>query len=218
MNRGALTLSIAFTLAALVGGLVLIADLWLKNLPEEESAGAPAPASGVTLPTPTLDGLISEGEYARVLHNEATGIYVYWSVIGERIYMGLRSPGTGWLAIGLDPDGPMMRGADFLMGYVKDGEAYFEDHYGDTQVSHKHDVELGGSEDVLSFAGAEDENGTVIEFERALSTQDEYDKPIHPGEMFVMLAYAQNDDWTTYHGSARDTIQIDFFAPEGDGP
>jgi len=218
MNRSTLTLSIGFLLAALAGGLVLVIDLWMKNLPESEAASEPSAAGvGVALTTPTLDGLIADGEYAHVVHDEATGIDVYWTVIGERIYIGLRSPGSGWVAIGLDPDGPLMRGADILMGYVADGKAYFEDHYGDTQVSHKSDRELGGSEDVLSFAGSEDEKGTVFEFERALSTGDQFDKPIEPGEMFVMLAYADKDDWTTYHGRMRNTIHIDFFAPSGGG-
>lgn len=209
MNRGTLTLSIVFLLVALVGGLLLVADLWLKNAPESASHSAASPT--------TIDGVIKEGEYAHTLQDETTGMALYWSIVGDKIYFGLHSPGQGWLALGLAPDGPAMKGADILIGYVKDGQAVMQDEFADTPYSHKADTDVGGSNDIISFAGSEDESATTLEFEHLLVTGDEHDKPIVKGKMFVMLAYADKADWTSYHGKKRTTIQIDFFAPEGRG-
>ena len=57
----------------------------------------------------------------------------------------------------------------------------------------------------------------MLELERLLDTGDEYDKPIVAGEIFVQLAYAEADDWTTYHGD-RNTIVVDFLSQEGGTP
>lgn len=220
MRQSTLSVSIAFLLAGLIGGLVLVTDLWMKNAPSATVAtaargGTASSAipmgSGQAASPPTLDGTIAEGEYANVLHDEVTGMSLYWSIVGGKLYLGLKSPGHGWTAVGFDPDGPMMKGADILMGFVKDGEVAVEDHYADGQVTHKHDDELGGTDDIEESAGSEDESGTALEFVRPLRTDDEYDKPIRPGEMFVMLAYADSDDWTSYH-KKRNTVAVDFFA------
>ncbi len=209
MNRGTLTLSIVFLLVALVGGLVLVADLWLKSAPESASSSMAS--------LPTADGVIQKGEYAHTLHDEVTGMDLYWSIVGDKIYFGLHSPDKGWLALGLAPDGPAMKGADILIGYVKDGQATMRDEFADTPYSHKPDTDAGGRDDIISSAGSQDDSGTTLEFERLLVTGDEHDKPIVKGKMFVMLAYSDKADWTTYHGKKRNTVQVDFFAPEGSG-
>lgn len=214
MNRGALSISIVFLLVALTGGLVLVFDLSRRYGPEGVTAEIPPQVGTIVLPTPTLDGTLAEGEYAHHHRDEETGIDLYWTILGEDIYVGLRSPGHGWVALGLDPDGPLMRGADIVIGYVRDGEAVAEDHYADEQVGHKHDSELGGTDDLRKFAGSEDEKGTTLEFVRPLKTDDPYDKEIRTGEMFIMLAYSPTDDnFVRYHGNKnRSTRFVDFFA------
>jgi hypothetical protein len=209
MNRGTLTLSIGFLLVALVGGLLFTADLWFKNAPESVSTTDASP--------PTIDGMIMKGEYAHTLHDETTGMDLSWSVVGDKIYFGLHSPGQGWLALGLAPDGPAMKGADIFIGYIKDGQAIMQDEFADTPYSHKPDTDAGGSSDIISFAGSQDESGTTLEFERLLVTGDAHDKPIVQGKMFVILAYSDKADFTSYHGKHRNTVQVDFFAPEGSG-
>ena len=220
MNRSALSISIAFLLAGLAGGLLLVADLWIKNAPSAAiseggpSAPSQSPAAvsgGKPASPPAVDGVIAEGEYAQVLQDEETGISLYWSIAEDKIYIGLRSPGSGWLAVGFSPEGPMMKGADILIGYVKDGQAFARDHYADGQVAHRHDEELGGTDDIEKFAGSEDESGTTLELVRPLKTGDAYDKPIEPGEVKVLLAYSDSDDWTSYH-KKRTVVTVDFFA------
>lgn len=148
-----------------------------------------------------IDGRLAEGEYAHHYRDEATGIDLYWSVVGDEIYFALRSPGSGWVALSLAPEGPMMQGGDIIIGYVADGELHIQDNYADGPAGHKADLELGGSDDVLEAAGSEGEGeeGTVIEFKRRLNTGDGYDQPIIAGEMAVQLAYSDKDDFTSYH-------------------
>jgi len=218
MEKSTLTVSIAFLVAALLGALVVVVDLWVKNAGVEPLNAAPAATAtnGPAQAKPTIDGSIGEGEYAHYLLDEVTGMALHWTLIGERLFMALSSPGHGWIAVGLDPDGPMMKGADILMGYVADGETVFEDHWADSPASHVNDIDAGGSDDILSFAGSESENGTVIEFERAILSDDAFDKPVPHTETFVQLAYSEKDDWKTYHGSKkRNTVTVDFFATGG---
>jgi hypothetical protein len=224
MRQSTLSVSIAFLLAGLIGGLVLITDLWMKNAPSATVAiaargGTASPAiplgSGQAAGPPTLDGTIAEGEYANALHDEVTGMSLYWSIVGGKLYLGLKSPGHGWTAVGFDPDGPMMKGADILIGYVKDGQAFARDHYADTPYTHKADEELGGTDDIEEFAGSEGESGTTLEWVRPLQTDDPYDKPLEPGEGSVLLAYAaEKDDWVTYH-KGRSRVTINFFSGTG---
>jgi len=220
MTKGGL--SITFLLIGLVGGLVLVADLWVKNAPEPASAGGspsesvPSSTSAGASSPPTLDGVIEKGEYAHAFHDQTTGMDLSWSIVGDKIYFGLHSPGQGWLAVGLAPDGPAMKGAEILMGYVQDGKASMQDEFGDTSYSHKPDTEAGGTDDIIQFAGSEDANGTTLEFERPLNPGGTNQKAIVSGPMTVMFAYSSKDDWTSYHRH-RNEAQIDFFAPEGGG-
>lgn len=215
MNKG--TVSIAFLLVGLLGGLVLVADLWVKNAPEPPAAGVPPAASAPisstsTTSPPTLNGVIAAGEYAHSLHDKATGMELSWSIVGKKIYFGLQSPGKGWLALGLAGEGPAMKGAEIMMGFVKNGQAYMQDEFGNTPYTHEPVTEAGGTADLIKFAGSEDAQGTTLEFARPLNPGGIDQKVIVPGVMTIMLAYADKDDWTTYHRQ-RSEIKLDLFAP-----
>ena len=173
------------------------------------------PAAAV--PLPNVNGTIAAGEYQHHYHNDQTGIDLYWTIAGKLIYFGLTSTKQGWVALGLDPDGPMMQGSDILIGYVKDGQTYMSDEYSDTPTSHTADTRLGGRDDILEMAGSEGAQGTTLEFSRKLKTGDEHDKAITPGRHTVLLAYSDADDITSYHGQGgklRAIAFIDFFKPK----
>ncbi|HED03236.1 MAG TPA: hypothetical protein ENI60_00470 [Candidatus Fraserbacteria bacterium] len=210
MNKG--TVSIAFLLVGLLGGLVLVADLWVKNAPEPPAAGAPISSTSTTSLLPTLNGVIAAGEYAHSLHDKATGMDLSWSIVGKKIYFGLHSPGKGWLALGLAPEGPAMKGAEIMMGFVKKGQAYMQDEFGNTPYTHEPVTKAGETADLIKFAGAEDAQGTTLEFARLLNPGGKDQKSIVPGVMTIMLAYADKDDWTTYHRQ-RSEVKLDLFAP-----
>ncbi len=163
-------------------------------------------------PAPVIDGKITEGEYASHFLAKNIGMELHWTIEGDSIYIGLRAPTTGWLAIGWDPSGPIMEGEDILIGYIRSRELFLQDYFANTSVTHANDVSLGGRDDVLEASGTEDQSSTTIEFRRGLDTGDRFDRPITPGAHTVQLAYAPTDDFVTYHGEKRTVVRIDFLA------
>jgi len=201
MFRNTLALPLIALLLAAAGAALLVADLTMKSTATASNAS----------PRPTLDGQISENEYANHYRSDELQLDLYWTLDQENIYIALRSPGKGWLAIGLNPEGPAMQGADILVGYVQDGILYMRDDFAESPTGHSPDKDLGGQENISESAGSESEQGTVIEFVRKLDTQDDFDKPIIGGTMTVQLAYSETDDFVSYH-SKRAAVTIDFFS------
>lgn len=162
-------------------------------------------------PAPVIDGKIGGGEYASHYLAKNIGMELHWTIEGDSIYIGLRAPTTGWLAIGWGPTGPIKEGGDILIGYIRGGELFLQDYFANTSVTHANDVSLGGRDDVLESSGSEDQESTTIEFRRRLDTGDKFDRPITRVSHTVQLAYAPSDDFFTYHGEKRTVVKINFF-------
>lgn len=199
---------IALGLAA-IGGLLIALDFALQSHPASTSP-PPAESAAPGRPSPTIDGQIAEGEYAHRYRDEATGIDLHWTVLGDQIYFGMHSPGGGWAALALSPSGPLMQGGDIIIGYVSGGALHIQDNHADGPTSHQADVELGGQDDILEAAGSEAEESTVIEFRRKLDTGDPYDNSILAGEEEIQLAYSDADDFSTYHARHRSIATLEF--------
>ena len=162
-----------------------------------------------TMVLPIVDGLVEEGEYSNLVYDAATGISVGWTNNDESIYIALKSPGKGWVSIGIDPDSAM-RGANFIIGYYDEG-VYISDEYGTSNFVHNMDKNLGGTDDVLEYAGSETDQ-TVIEFKIPLDSGDDYDKSLKSGNRYdCIIAYNNNaDNLTTKHtriGNIQITIE-----------
>ena len=133
------------------------------------------------------------------------------SVEGDNLVFSIEAPTTGWVAVGFDPEN-RMEGANYILGYVRDGEVFVEDHYGNGPISHLNDERLGGTNDLISFSGSERDGSTRIEVTIPLDSGDEADKPLVRGESYTMLvAYGPNgaDNFTAIHrarGGAEVTI------------
>ena len=167
---------------------------------EEESA----PAAGYS-----IDGAIGSTEYAN--STEIAGVEVYWANDATYLRVGLVAPATGFVAIGFDPV-RRMEGANFILGYVEDGKGYFRDDFGTESTAHIADVDLGGVENIVSSAGAEWVDQTILEFIIPLDSGDAMDKPLVPGNTYtVLLAYHDLQDGFTTRHSRRGTgeIQLD---------
>lgn len=204
MERNSLWLPLGALGIAGLMGLLLFADLYRHWAAEQERQASLHPA--------TLDGQIEPGEYARSYLDAATAVELHWSIIGEEIFIALRCPGHGWVALGWgEPDQvQMMKDADFVLAYVDQAGLHIEDSFGVDFVAHAPDVELGGRNDIVEKAGSEQGGSTVVEFRRRLDTNDMYDRPIHPGSLTVLFAHADEDDFTSYHAS-RSRAMLDFF-------
>lgn len=125
---------------------------------------------------------------------EASDISLEWLVEGDELHMTISAPTTGWVAVGFKPS-RIMKDANFVIGYVSGGEVFIEDHFGSGTFAHKPDTELGGTRDVTLKSGSEENGTTSLSFSLPLSSGDEYDREITPGEEIkVLLAYGGNGE------------------------
>jgi hypothetical protein len=170
----------------------------------------PEPPTATPIPEPSwqADGSIEEGEYAHQV--EAAGVTFHWSNDAEYLYGALSAQTEGWVSVAFDPEA-RMQGANFVFGYVKEGQAFVEDMYGIRPAgpgSHPSDEQLGGSHDIPEYGGLEEGSVTAIEFKIPLDSGDEYDKPLRSGSSYtVLLAVGSSDDLDSYH-AGRDYGEI----------
>jgi len=155
---------------------------------------------------PIVDGIIHTGEYAHAM--EAGGFRVYWTNDAIVLRMGLFSPGTGYVAIGLDPD-RRMQGANFIIGAVRNGQVEIRDDYGTGSLSHSSDIDNGGTDNILAAAGRELNGQTTIEFIIPLDSGDRFDKPLEPGEVYrVLVAFHDTSDSFSSRHSQRGSGEV----------
>jgi hypothetical protein len=158
---------------------------------------------------PIIDGLVEKEEYSNLVYDASTGISVGWTNNEDSIYIALISPGKGWVSIGIDPNSAM-RDANFIIGYYDEG-VYISDEYGTSNFVHNPDKNLGGTDDILEYAGSETDQ-TVLEFRLPLDSGDNYDKSLKSGNTYdCIIAYNNNaDNFTTKHtriGNIQITIE-----------
>lgn len=158
-----------------------------------------------------IDGTIASEEYAHQYVAADIGMTVLWSVEGDELRLAAQAPGKGWIAVGWGGEGPIMQGFDIAIGYVDAAGAHVEDNFANDPAGHVADTTLGGKSDLLEAAVSETPEGAVLEVRRKLDTGDpEYDRPFRPGPTSALLAYADADDFMSYHESHRATAQLDF--------
>ena len=147
---------------------------------------------------PVVDGVIGSDEYP---HSETLdSLQLYWYNDEEDLYVGIVSPGHGWVGIGFFPF-VVHSGASFVLGAVIDNETVVSDEYGTMPYQHEPDIGLGGTFDVLEYSGTE-KGGTVLEFHIKLDSGDSYDAVLEPGKTYnCLIAYnLSDDDFTVKHG------------------
>ncbi len=129
----------------------------------------------------------------------AIGMTFQWKIVGSDLEMVLSGPTEGWVAAGFDPD-TMMKGADFILAYVKDGQVSVSDQYGNQLTSHKPDDSLGGANNVTVVSGTETDGTTRVVLRIPLDSGDKYDRVLAAGQKHrLLLAYGPADDFTTQH-------------------
>jgi hypothetical protein len=132
-----------------------------------------------------------------------------YTIEEELLSFTVTAPTTGWVAIGLNPSRGM-KDANFIIGYVKEGETHIRDDYGTGMTSHASDESLGGSNDIQTYSGNEEGGKTTLTFTIPLASGDQYDGSIHIGEKnTLLLAYGKNDSFTGIHAH-RTLAEIEF--------
>ncbi len=138
---------------------------------------------------------------------ELKDISVSWEVLENEIEFTLNAKTTGWIAIGFEPN-KMMKDANIIMAYVKDGKLFIEDHYANGLTSHKPDTTLKGTNDVVGIEGIEKDGFTTVKFRIPQDSKDKFDKKLIPGEKYKMiLAYGKKDNFKSIH-SFRASMEI----------
>lgn len=182
----------------------------VSEAPETQSDAIEPAAQGFA-----ADGAILAGEYDD--RTEVAGVNVYWSNSAETLRVGLVSSGSGYLAIGFDPEDGM-EGANFIVGYIDDGKVYIRDDYGTGTTSHAADTERGGQDNILSSGGAEWADQTIIEFVIPLDSGDAMDKPLLPGSTYtILVAYHDLLDGFEVRHSRRGVGAIQLSVPVAGG-
>ncbi|MGC9522232.1 MAG: DOMON domain-containing protein [Anaerolineae bacterium] len=147
----------------------------------------------------SADGIITDGEYAS--NADFGDMRIWWRNDEDTLYLGMEGDTSGWVAIGLNPQ-QGMQGADYLFGYVENGEALLWDAWGTAPrgPNHPPDEDLGGTDDIVDFAGVEEAGVTRFELQIPLDSGDDYDHTLEPGENYpFIVAIGHEDDYDAYH-------------------
>jgi hypothetical protein len=193
-----------FSIASLTAGAVLALLLaFTLHLPQRLLALV-RPAGGVH----RLDGKVAPGEYRFHYADAASKLVFSWSIVGDRLIGAISSPDSGWVAVGFGGEGPLMYGADIVIGYVDARGAHVEDHFADTPTSHVPDTALGGHDDIFASAGLFTSDGTTVEFERKLAAHDTTDRAIVAGQTHVIVASSGSADFVSYHAGGRKAVAL----------
>ncbi len=122
------------------------------------------------------------------------GVSFHWKATDDLLHVKLIAETTGWVGIGFNPTNKMLN-ANFIIGYVKNGEPKVTDHFGISKRQHKSDSKLGGKKDVTDITGKEEKGITEIKFTIPLDSGDANDGPLSlNSDTTVLLAYGAGRD------------------------
>lgn len=117
-----------------------------------------------------------------------------WRIDGDMLNIILIAEMQGWLAVGFNPQ-EGMKGANFILGAVVDGQVLITDHFGTDYVKHEEDRSLGGKADVTNVHGRVENGTTEIGFSIPLDSGDPMDGKLIPdGETIILLAANKTKD------------------------
>lgn len=148
-------------------------------------------------PVIVIDGTIGTDEYTFNAVAKFNVFTLYWEAIGDEIYFGIWARTTGYVGINVDP-GEILNDADLLYGWVDGNDVEMADTYSDSPFGPpKLDTSDGGTDDILEFAGKEDNGVTIFEFRRKLVTTDNsHDNKIDLNGTVIGWTTGDSDDFT----------------------
>ncbi|OQV11713.1 putative DBH-like monooxygenase protein 1 [Hypsibius exemplaris] len=119
---------------------------------------------------------------------------IQWGTNESHIEVQLIYPTTGWMALGLTPNGGMDQ-SDVLFGYVGDktGKLVVQDRFNNYKPGSPVDLTLDEQQDWTAVSGSQNATHTTIRAVRALRTCDFVDRPFVHGFMKVIFSYHSSD-------------------------
>jgi len=151
-------------------------------------------------------GFSDEAQYTHKI--ALKGISFHWKAVDNLLHVKLIAETTGWVGIGFNPTKNMLN-ANFIIGYVKNGEPKVADHFGISERQHKSDPKLGGKKDVTDISGKEEKGITEIKFAIPLDSGDANDRPLSlNSDTIVLLAYGAGRDSFRSRHKFRTTLRV----------
>ena len=124
---------------------------------------------------------------------------LYWTnEANGKIQIGIEAESTGWVALGISPNGGMIN-SDIMIGWIDDdGTVHLEDRHTDSDGKDNGPV-LDTNDDLELISGEQVNGITRIRFRRRKCTGDsDHDLPILKGT--TRIIYAWKDGLIQYHG------------------
>ncbi|XP_076818497.1 DBH-like monooxygenase protein 1 homolog [Clavelina lepadiformis] len=115
---------------------------------------------------------------------------MFWKINNPHITFELHVQTTGWIGIGISPNGKMAN-SDIVVGWVKDGRVHLTDRFSPPYGGYP---PMDREENVELLAGRECDGFTIIKFRRQLAACEDYhDRPITDATMRMLYAFGVND-------------------------
>jgi len=123
--------------------------------------------------------------------DEDQNVKLYWNVSTEskEINFTVEAKTTGWIGFGISSGQGKMKEADIVIGWVKDGKAYFKDRHADGYVM----PAVDSQQNYHLISLTEDSGKTAMKFSRKFDTCDSEDNKIEAGTTKVIYAYNPDD-------------------------
>lgn len=134
---------------------------------------------------------------------------VSWEFVGNEIEFTMEAPTTGWVSIGFNPS-RVMKDAEYVLAYVKDGKTVVRQDFGTGMFSHKAVTELGWTQNIRVISGSEESGNTRIVFALPQNWGESYGTIFEKGKTYkVLVAYgpANADNFTSKHRK-KDSLTI----------
>ncbi|NOX96600.1 MAG: hypothetical protein GXO98_00755 [Nitrospirae bacterium] len=146
----------------------------------------------VANPGIVIDGKIGTGEYREAgrFVDEDTGMEAYLLHDGKNLYVGLKNPEDGWVAIGFGNDNEDLdKGGNVVTGYLDKGVLMLREFYA-SKITGEMEVKpiekVGGVGDISAAKGG-DGKATTIEFTVPLNSTGKYGRHLEPGKIYPLI-------------------------------
>lgn len=191
-------------------GLVFILTLAISGCTNNNSTSqtpASTPSTSEVNRPPVSDqpvtwlsnGTVSDNEYTQ--YQQIGDLQVFSRKDGNALCMALRAQTDGYIALGIKPENKM-QGADVIICSLSGSQASITDEYSTgTFGPHQPDTSLGGSNDIVSPSGSQQDGWVTFEFKRNLATGDSKDKELAIGNNPVIWSIGGSNDITVHHKS-----------------